>query len=65
MKAQAEIKKSIPIPDGNGNGKCLKCGKPVEAKEYGYFGDRVTRFYCRPHKVAFYATLKMKSLKAT
>ena len=51
-------KQEHQIPDGDGNGKCLTCGKLVEAEEYGYYGDRVARFYCRKHKEEFYAKLK-------
>lgn len=39
----------MSIPNGNGNGKCMECGKKVEAEEFGYYGNREARFYCRKH----------------
>jgi hypothetical protein len=39
----------MKIPNGNGNGKCLSCGKKVEAEVFGYYGNRDARFYCREH----------------
>jgi hypothetical protein len=39
----------LKLPNGLGNGKCLLCGKNVQADEYGYYGDRATKFYCKMH----------------
>jgi len=41
--------KDLKIPNGMGNGGCLKCSKKVKADVYGFFGDRASRFYCKKH----------------
>lgn len=59
IREELEFVVAKAIPDGLGDGKCLECRQKVEANEYGYYGNRITRFYCRKHLHEYYAKQQM------